>query len=98
MLTIEQRLQHLEDEAAIRDLAARFADAATRADYETIRSLFTPDAVFTIGEPFAVTCKGPNEIVAHSRSSWSQQRPARERKSKPHGKPWRRRHSLHLAR
>ena len=56
MLTIEQRLQHLEDEAAIRDLAARFADAATRADYETIRSLFTPDAVFTIGEPFAVTC------------------------------------------
>ena len=65
MLTIEQRLQHLEDEAAIRDLAARFADAATRADYETIRSLFTPDAVFTIGEPFAVTCKGPNEIVAH---------------------------------
>ena len=64
MLTIEQRLQHLEDEAAIRDLAARFADAATRADYETIRSLFTPDAVFTIGEPFAVTCRGPNEIVA----------------------------------
>jgi hypothetical protein len=58
MLTIEQRLQHLEDEAAIRDLAARFADAATRADYESIRSLFTPDAVFTIGEPFAVTCQG----------------------------------------
>jgi ketosteroid isomerase-like protein len=64
VLTIEQRLQHLEDEAAIRDLAARFADAATRADYETIGSLFTPDAVFAIGEPFAVTCKGPNEIVA----------------------------------
>jgi ketosteroid isomerase-like protein len=67
MLTIEQRLQHLEDEAAIRDLAARFADAATRADYETIRSLFTPDAVFTIGEPFAVTCKGIDQIVAHIR-------------------------------
>ena len=64
MLTIEQRLQRLEDEATIRDLAARFADAATRADYETIRSLFTPDAVFTIGEPFAVTCKGIDEIVA----------------------------------
>jgi ketosteroid isomerase-like protein len=52
------------ERAAIRDLAARFADAATRADYETIRSLFTTDAVFTIGEPFAVTCRGPNEIVA----------------------------------
>ena len=64
MRTIEQRLQHLEDEAAIRDLAARFADAATRADYETIKSLFTTDAVFTIGEPFAVSCKGPDEIVA----------------------------------
>jgi ketosteroid isomerase-like protein len=64
MPTIEQRLQHLEDEAEIRDLAARFADAATRADYETIRSLFTPDAVFTIGEPFAVTCKGIDETVA----------------------------------
>jgi hypothetical protein len=53
--------RHLLDKvpvSAIRDLAARFADAATRAHYETIRSLFTPDAVFTIGEPFAVTCKG----------------------------------------
>jgi hypothetical protein len=54
MLTIEQRLQHLEDEAAIRDLAARFADAATRGDHVTIRSLFMPDGIFTIGEPFAV--------------------------------------------
>src|ERR1700722_9124722 len=64
MLTIEQRLQHLEDEGAIRDLAARFVDTATRADYKTITSVLTTDAVFTIGEPFAVTCKGPNEIVA----------------------------------
>ncbi len=64
MSTIEQRLQRLEDEAAIRDLAARFADAATRADIETIRTLFKPDGVFTIGEPFAVTCKGVDEIVA----------------------------------
>ena len=65
MLTIEQRLEHLEDEAAIRDLAARFADAATRADYETVRSLFKPDAVFTIGEPFATTStRGVDEIVA----------------------------------
>jgi len=61
MLTIEQRLQHLEDEAAIRDLAARFADAATRGDHVTIRSLFMPDGIFTIGEPFAVTSsRGPS--------------------------------------
>jgi SnoaL-like domain len=64
MLTIEQRLEHLEDEAAIRDLVARFADAATRGDYETVRSLFKPDAVFTIGEPFATTSRGVDEIVA----------------------------------
>ena len=64
MLTIEQRLQHLEDEAAIRDVTARFADAATRGDHETIRSLWKPDGVFMIGEPFAVTCKGIDEIDA----------------------------------
>jgi hypothetical protein len=63
MLTIEQRLQHLEDEAAIRDLAARFADAATRADYETIRSLFTPDAVFAIGEPLLSPVKDPTKLL-----------------------------------
>ena len=40
MPTIEQRLQHLEDDAAIRDLAARFADAATRADHKTLKTLF----------------------------------------------------------
>jgi hypothetical protein len=64
MLTIEQRLQHLEDEAAIRDLAARFADAATRGDHVTIRSLFMPDGIFTIGEPFAVISRGVDEIGA----------------------------------
>jgi len=64
MLTVEQRLQRLEDEVAIRDLAARFADAATRADHDTLGSLFKPDAVFRIGEPNPVTCNGVNEIVA----------------------------------
>jgi len=64
MFTTEQRLQHLEDEAAIRELVARFADAATRGDHKTLRSLFKPDAVFTIGEPFAVICKGIDEIGA----------------------------------
>ena len=65
MPTIEQRLQHLEDEAAIRDLAARFADAATRADHKTLKSLFKPDAIFMIGEPASVTLKGVEEIDAH---------------------------------
>ena len=59
MSTIEQRLQ---DEAAIRDLSARFEDAATRADHKT---LFKPDAIFMIGEPASVTLKGVEEIDAH---------------------------------
>jgi hypothetical protein len=65
MLTIEQRLQRLEDEASIRDLAARFADTATRADHETLKTLFKPDAVFTIGEPANVTLNGVDAIDAH---------------------------------
>lgn len=64
MLTAEQRLQRLEDEAAIRDLAARFADAGTRNDIETLRSLFTPEAVFIIGGPVPATCHGVDEIAA----------------------------------
>jgi ketosteroid isomerase-like protein len=64
MLTIEQRLQRLEDEAAIRDLASRFADAVTRADHKTLRSLWKPDGVFMIGEPHPVACKGIEEIDA----------------------------------
>lgn len=64
MPTIEQRLQHLEDEAAIRDLAARFADAASRGDHRTISNLFKRDAVFTIGEPNKVTVSGADEIAA----------------------------------
>lgn len=63
-ITLEQRVQRLEDEAAIRDLAARFADAETRGDQETVRSLFRPDAVFRIGAPNAVTCEGVDAIVA----------------------------------
>lgn len=64
MATLEERVQKLEDEAAIRDLAARFADAETRGDHETIKSLFKPDGILMIGEPNAVTCRGTDEIEA----------------------------------
>lgn len=52
MPTIEQRLQRLEDEAAIRDLVARFADAATRADNQAFAALWAPNATFVINNPF----------------------------------------------
>ena len=64
MSTIEQRLQHLEDEAAIRNLGARFADAASRGDHRTISKLFKRDAGFTIGAPNALTVSGADEIAA----------------------------------
>ncbi len=64
MPTIEQRLERLEDQAAIRDLAARFADAATRGDHKTITSLCKRDAVFTIGKPNAMSVTGADEIAA----------------------------------
>ncbi len=42
MATAEQRLQRLEDESAIRDLAARFADAGTRAAHDDFKALWLP--------------------------------------------------------
>lgn len=64
MLTVEQRLQRLEDDAAIRDLAARFADATTRADYDSFAALWAPDATFVINKPFFTTATGTEAILA----------------------------------
>lgn len=62
MLTTEPRLQRLEDEVAIRELASRFADAGTRNDIQAIKTLFCPDVVFSIGKPNAVEARGPEGI------------------------------------
>ena len=40
MATIEERIQKLEDESAVRNLAARFADAGIRGDFEEFESLW----------------------------------------------------------
>lgn len=65
MKTIEERILILEDEMAIRNLAAKFADAATTADYDALRLLWKHDGVFTINEPANVTKTGVDNIVAH---------------------------------
>lgn len=67
MPTIEQRLQRLEDEAAIRDLVARFADTATRADYASFAALWAPNATFVINKPFYASATGTEAIVAMMR-------------------------------
>lgn len=64
MITLEERVQKLEDEAAIRDLAAAFADAVTRNDKAALSAVWSTDGIFTIGDPIPKTCKGVEEIMA----------------------------------
>ncbi|MBO1755278.1 nuclear transport factor 2 family protein [Allobranchiibius sp. CTAmp26] len=70
MPTIETRLARLLDEAAIRDLIARFADCAIREDYDTFATLWAPDARWTIGKPTDIAASGTDDIVAMLRHLW----------------------------
>lgn len=63
--TVEQRLSSLEDEMAIRNLAAKFADFTTIGDYEGFKKLWKPDGVFTISEPNYSSITGVEEISNH---------------------------------
>ena len=62
MKSIEQRLQDIEDDSAIRSLAARFADAAMMADYEEFSTLWTDKGKWTIHEPFYTSAEGVKAI------------------------------------
>ena len=64
MPTTEERIQKLEDEAAIRSLAAAFADAATRHNMEELSGTYKNDGVLTIGAPLLSTANGVEAIVA----------------------------------
>lgn len=64
MPTIEERIQKLEDEAAIRNLAAAFADAATRHNMEELSATYKDDGVLTIGAPLLNSAKGVEAVVA----------------------------------
>ncbi len=65
-------LIRLLDEAAIRDATARFADAATSADYGGFRTLWADDAEWVIGgtesQPFERRAKGIGDIVSMFRT------------------------------
>jgi ketosteroid isomerase-like protein len=65
-------LTRLLDEAAIRDATARFADAATSADYDGFRTLWADDAEWVIGgtegQPFERRAKGIDDIVSMFRN------------------------------
>ena len=63
MPTLEERVQTLEDKAAIHDLVAVFADAATRHDMATMATIWKKDGTFTIGAPMLNVRKGVDEIT-----------------------------------
>ncbi|MCC4600421.1 nuclear transport factor 2 family protein [Xanthomonas melonis] len=64
MTTLEQRLQRLEDESAIRALVARFADTCIRADHDGFKALWTDDGIWEIGAPFNLRRDGIEAIAA----------------------------------
>ena len=65
-----ESLTRLLDEAAIRDATARFADAATRGDYDAFRAVWADDAVWTIAQPFEARADGVEAIVAMLHALW----------------------------
>ncbi len=59
------RLNQFMDEASIRNAIARFADSATRGDYDMFRAVWADDAEFVIGKaPQMQSAKGVDEAVA----------------------------------
>ena len=62
--SVEERLQAVEDELAIRSLAARFSDCANERDYEGFADLWTARAVWEIGPPLPARAEGVDAIVA----------------------------------
>lgn len=67
----EAAINRLLDEALIRDAITRFADAATFADLDAFRAVWADDAEWSIGEPFAHTARGIDEIVSMIRHLWA---------------------------
>lgn len=63
LLELERRLGLVEDELAIRNLAARFTDAVNERDVDAFRQLWTDDAVWEIGPPTSVRADGVDAIT-----------------------------------
>lgn len=62
-LDFERRLGIVEDELAIRNLAARFTDAVNERDVDAFRQLWVDDAVWEIGPPLSGRADGVGAIV-----------------------------------
>jgi hypothetical protein len=60
---LSRRVKRIEDELAIRNLAARFTDAVNERDHSAFRRLWADDAVWEIGAPLAARAQGVDAIV-----------------------------------
>jgi hypothetical protein len=67
MSTLEERIQHIEDDSAIRELVARFADTTTRTDHDAFSNLWVSQSnnkpIWTLSKPFAMSATGIHEIM-----------------------------------
>ncbi len=77
LTSTETAIARLIDESAIRDTILRFADAATRGDFDAFRAVWADDAEWVIGgtdgQPFERRAEGIDAIVALFRTLWEGQ-------------------------
>ena len=62
-MTNEQDLSNIKDELEIKNLAARFSDAANRRDSEAFGKLWTKNAEWRVLEPFPFHAEGAENIA-----------------------------------
>ena len=55
MPTVEERLARIEDRDAIRELIARYAHGLDLPDRDLFLSVWAPDAVYKVDDPFGET-------------------------------------------
>jgi uncharacterized protein (TIGR02246 family) len=60
----ERRLQAIEDELAVRALAAMFSDTANRRDFAGFAALWAPDGEWVVNDPFPFSARGAENIGA----------------------------------
>lgn len=62
-MSIEQRLENLENQLAIRELYERYIDTFHQKDWEGYKACFTPDCIWEAGAPFNIHVEGPQGLV-----------------------------------
>ena len=71
MSTLDERIQRIEDDTAIRELVARFADISTRGDLEAFPELWISPTNskpgWTLSKPFSISATGIDEIMDMAR-------------------------------